>query len=116
MFAAAGAGKRCQHIVNIYSSSIQHVSCLKGGKLFFNIAVQQNRTDVEANLDCDDAGKQIGKIRSRTREPPIANSESRRATELGPFQLESAICESVNRLFWKADLFTCFQSNKKQYE
>ena len=30
------------------------------------------------------------------------------------FQARKAICESTNRLFWKADLSTCFQGNKKK--
>ena len=49
--------KRFQHIINIDSTSIQHVSKrLKGrgggvGANDFNIAVQQNRTDFEANAE-----------------------------------------------------------------
>ena len=30
------------------------------------------------------------------------------------FRARKAICETANRLFWKADLLTCFQGNKKQ--
>ena len=30
------------------------------------------------------------------------------------FQARKAICETVNRLFWKADVLTFFQGNKKQ--
>ena len=34
----------------------------------------------------------------------------------GPVSRKSqkATCERANRLFWKADLLTCFQGNKKQ--
>ena len=30
------------------------------------------------------------------------------------FRVRKAICETGNRLLWKADLLTCFQGNKKQ--
>ena len=30
------------------------------------------------------------------------------------FRARKAICETANRLFWKADLLTCFQGNKKK--
>ena len=30
------------------------------------------------------------------------------------FRARKAIFEIVNRLFWKADLLTCFQGNKKK--
>ena len=30
------------------------------------------------------------------------------------FRARKAICEVANRLFWKADLLTCFQGTKKK--
>ena len=30
------------------------------------------------------------------------------------FQVRKAICETANRLFWKANPLTCFQGNKKK--
>ena len=30
------------------------------------------------------------------------------------FRVRKAICETANRMFWKADLLTCFQGNKKK--
>ena len=30
------------------------------------------------------------------------------------FRAQKAICEIANHLFWKADLLTCFQGNKKK--
>ena len=30
------------------------------------------------------------------------------------FRARKAICETTNRMFWKADLLTCFQGNKKK--
>ena len=30
------------------------------------------------------------------------------------FPARKAICEIANRLFWKADLLTCFQGNKNK--
>ena len=30
------------------------------------------------------------------------------------FRARKAICEIANHLFWKADLLTCFQGNKKK--
>ena len=30
------------------------------------------------------------------------------------FRARKAICETANRLLWKADLLTCFKGNKKK--
>ena len=39
---------------------------------------------------------------------------SRKSRKL--FRLEKTICETVNRLFWKADLLTCFQGMTVKFD
>ena len=64
--------------------------------------------------DDDDNEKEIMRERERERERWCGGKGARFSTVPKTFRARKAICETVNRLFRKADLLKYFQGNRKQ--